>query len=353
VPKHTPAAPTGTFVQNGEIWTISYSDDSFSLKDIIGLTYVRFLLQHPGEEFHAMDLMRGPGVTSQDSTAEAGSRSSGLSIGGLGDAGEMLDPQAKREYRRRLGELRTNLAELRERGDAFRGEQVEAEIDFIERELMRAIGLGGRDRRAASAAQHARVNVGRAIRAALQKISEQHATLGELLGRSIKTGLFCRYVTDPQNPTTWRFSLESRPGCTEANIVPPSVNAAEPNSADAEPYASTPIAERRHLTVLFSELVTSMGLARQLDPEEWQEIVGVYHRAVVQEIERFGGHLAQSVGNRVIAYFGWPIGHDNNAELAARAGLAILNAISKLNEQSALLAGCGKTSITHSKSIYR
>jgi len=55
----------------------------------------------------------------------------------------------------------------------------------------------------------------------------------------------------------------------------------------------------------------------------------------------------------VIAYFGWPIGHDNNAELAARAGLAILNAISKLNEQSALLAGCGKTSITHSKSIYR
>ena len=114
MPSHTPAAQTGTFVQNGDIWTISYGDDSFSLRDVKGLTYLQFLLQHPGEEFHAMDLVRGPGtgVLTDGSAAEAVSSSSGLSIGRLGDAGEMLDPQAKREYRRRLSELRSDLVEV-------------------------------------------------------------------------------------------------------------------------------------------------------------------------------------------------------------------------------------------------
>jgi hypothetical protein len=134
VPSHTPAARIGTFAQNGEFWTISYGGESFSRKDVKGLAYLRFLLQHPGEEFHAMDLVRGTGATvlTHSSAAEATSAASGLSIGGLGDAGEMLDAQAKREYRRRLGELRTELAELRERGDAGHGEKVEAEIDFID-----------------------------------------------------------------------------------------------------------------------------------------------------------------------------------------------------------------------------
>lgn len=171
MPSHTPAVQIGTFAQIGEFWTISYGGDSFSLKNVKGLTYLRFLLQHPGEEFHAMDLVHGTGagVLTNDSAAEAASPASGLSIGGLGDAGEMLDVQAKQEYRRRLGELRADLAELRERGDAVRGEEVEAEIDFIERELVRAVGLGGRDRRAGSAAERARLNVTRAIKSTLQK----------------------------------------------------------------------------------------------------------------------------------------------------------------------------------------
>jgi class 3 adenylate cyclase len=92
--------------------------------------------------------------------------------------------------------------------------------------------------------------------------------------------------------------------------------------------------ERRHLTVLFCDLVNSTNIAAQLDPEEWREIVADYHCAAAQAIERFGGHVAQYQGDGVMAYFGYPEAHDNDAERAARAGLAIVDAISKLNQQS-------------------
>jgi class 3 adenylate cyclase/tetratricopeptide (TPR) repeat protein len=90
--------------------------------------------------------------------------------------------------------------------------------------------------------------------------------------------------------------------------------------------------ERRHLTVLFCDLVGSTEIASHLDPEQWREIVGEYHGAAAQAIERFGGSVAQYLGDGVMAYFGWPEAHDNDAERAARAGLAILDEISKLNE---------------------
>src|SRR5438876_449474 len=86
--------------------------------------------------------------------------------------------------------------------------------------------------------------------------------------------------------------------------------------------------ERRHLTVLFCDLVGSTEIAARLDPEEWREIVADYHRAAAQAIERFGGHVAQYLGDGVMAYFGWPAAHDNDAERAARAGLAILEGVS-------------------------
>jgi class 3 adenylate cyclase len=76
----------------------------------------------------------------------------------------------------------------------------------------------------------------------------------------------------------------------------------------------------------------SWEIASHLDPEEWREIVAEYHHAAAHAIERFGGHVAQYLGDGVMAYFGWPEAHDNDGERAARAGLAILDAISKLNE---------------------
>jgi class 3 adenylate cyclase len=75
--------------------------------------------------------------------------------------------------------------------------------------------------------------------------------------------------------------------------------------------------------VLFCDLVGSTGIATQLDPEEWGETVDGYHRVAAEAITRFGGHVAKYLGDGVMAFFGYPEAHDNDAE---RAGLARLSA---------------------------
>src|SRR6266851_8674090 len=97
------------------------------------------------------------------------------------------------------------------------------------------------------------------------------------------------------------------------------IDVAAPLRSHAEPRGLT--GERRHLTVLFCDLVNSTAISAQLDPEEWREVVAEYHRAAAQAIERFGGQVAQYLGDGAMAFFGYPEAHDNDAERAARAGL--------------------------------
>lgn len=91
------------------------------------------------------------------------------------------------------------------------------------------------------------------------------------------------------------------------------------------------IGERRHLTVLFCDLVGSTAISARLDPEEWREVEAEYLGAVTEAIKRFGGYVAKYLGDGVMAYFGWPVAHDNDAERAARAGLAIVEAVGGLS----------------------
>jgi class 3 adenylate cyclase len=95
------------------------------------------------------------------------------------------------------------------------------------------------------------------------------------------------------------------------------------------------VGERRHLTVLFSDLVGSTEISARLDPEEFRELVADYHRAATEAITAFGGYVAKYLGDGVMAYFGWPEAHDNDAERAARAGLAILEGVAALNDRDA------------------
>jgi class 3 adenylate cyclase/predicted ATPase len=88
--------------------------------------------------------------------------------------------------------------------------------------------------------------------------------------------------------------------------------------------------ERRQLTVMFIDLVGSTELSRQLDPEEMRDIIGSYHNAVSKEIKAYEGHVAKLMGDGVLAYFGWPRAHEDDAERATRAGLATLVATAKL-----------------------
>ncbi len=206
-------AQAARFACNGEYWTIGYADLAFTFRDVKGLSYIQRLLQHPGEEFHALDLVGGLGASVDGERVEthASSLPAGVSMrrGFSGDSGEMLDPQAKQEYRRRLVDLNREMEDSRQLGVTDRADELQSEIDFLKTELSRAVGLGGRNRRAGSTAERARLSVTRAIRSAFQKITEHHEALGELLSRCIRTGSFCSYVPDPQAPLDWQFSNEA------------------------------------------------------------------------------------------------------------------------------------------------
>src|SRR5580693_8844357 len=81
-------------------------------------------------------------------------------------------------------------------------------------------------------------------------------------------------------------------------------------------------AERRQLTVMFCDLVGSTPLSTRFDPEDLREIVGAYHRCVADTVGRFSGFVAKYMGDGVLIYFGYPEAHEDDAERAARAGLA-------------------------------
>jgi hypothetical protein len=121
------------------------------------------------------------------------------------DAGEMIDPQSKAEYGRRLAALREEIEEAREFGDETRIAIAEDEIDALHRELSRALGRTNRSRRANSVTERSRLSVRRAIKVALEQVTAKHPALARHLNSTIKTGLYCSYRPDPRRPPAWRF----------------------------------------------------------------------------------------------------------------------------------------------------
>jgi class 3 adenylate cyclase len=89
-------------------------------------------------------------------------------------------------------------------------------------------------------------------------------------------------------------------------------------------------AERRQLTIMFCDLVGSTELATRLDPEDLRDIIAVYHGRVTEIVTRYGGFAARLMGDGVLAYFGYPLAHEDDAERAVRGGLAIVEAIAGL-----------------------
>jgi class 3 adenylate cyclase len=99
---------------------------------------------------------------------------------------------------------------------------------------------------------------------------------------------------------------------------------------DPAPLASTDAAERRQLTVMFCDLVGSTGMSARLDPEDMREVVRAYQGACSSAIARYDGFVAKFMGDGVLAYFGFPRAHEEDAERAVRAGLDICAAVTKL-----------------------
>jgi tetratricopeptide (TPR) repeat protein len=178
----TPAADGGTdlgfrFVPEGEFWTVSYAALSFKLRDSLGLRYLARLFAQPDQPIHVLELSSGDADAATAVTP--------------GDSGELLDPQAVQSYRRRAEALEAELAEARAWNDAARTNRAREELEFLQAELTRAVGLGGRIRRAGSSSERARSAVQRRIRNVLERIRSQSPELAEILDRSVKTGTYC------------------------------------------------------------------------------------------------------------------------------------------------------------------
>ncbi len=246
------SSENGIFRKEGEFWTVGSGGKPFRLKDSKGLGYLAHLLRHPGTEFHVLDLAGGiAGQRDDDESTESAYglprgdedlKTAGIHIGSLGDAGEMLDEQAKDAYKRRLSELLEELEEAKELGNVERAEQAEQEIDALTRELSRAVGLGGRSRRAASASERARQSVAKTIKSALERIAHSDSAVGDIFSRCIRTGTFCSYQPDPVSPIAWEFAATDGGPTIEAAEQPAASGVPAPSRAD-HPQAAPMVRE--------------------------------------------------------------------------------------------------------------
>jgi predicted ATPase/class 3 adenylate cyclase len=114
-----------------------------------------------------------------------------------------------------------------------------------------------------------------------------------------------------------------------------------PNAAPAPSLIPASSAERRQLTVMFCDLVGSTALASRLDPEDLREVIGVYHRCVAATVACFDGFVAKYIGDGVLLYFGYPQAHEDDAERAVRVGLALVDAIGRLQASERLRVRVG------------
>jgi hypothetical protein len=176
----TPArAPSASAVlgfeltREGDVWLVARGARSFRLKDSRGLQMLSVLLHNPGRELHVLML----GSAGEPMTA--------------GDAGGVIDPRAARAYRQRLEDLRDAEQEAEALGDSERLAAARGEIEQLAQQLAQGLGLGGRERRAASVSERARTNVQRRIKDAIARIEKCDPELGRYLGWTVRTGTFC------------------------------------------------------------------------------------------------------------------------------------------------------------------
>ena len=131
----------------------------------------------------------------------------------------------------------------------------------------------------------------------------------------------------------------------KATAVAPALAQPAPAPRPAPPATPPPATtaeaagERRYLTVMFCDLVGSTAISAQLDAEEWRDLIGAYLDGASAAVTDLGGHVAKKLGDGILALFGYPVAHENDAERAARAALAIQRALAELNRKN---AGSGK-----------
>ncbi len=196
-----PASREAEFRREGDYWTVSWNDNVVRLKDAKGLRYISYLLANPGRQVLACELA----ATETASGERPASIEPGATAPNLGDAGALIDAKARSQYRRRAGDLREELAEAVKLNDIGRAARISAEIEFLRDQITSSVGLGGRNRKAASHSERARLMVTKAIKAAIARVRARDASIGRYLATSIKTGNYCTYEPDSAPPVSWQL----------------------------------------------------------------------------------------------------------------------------------------------------
>jgi class 3 adenylate cyclase len=179
----------------------------------------------------------------------------------------------------------------------------------------------------------------------MQQIADWLKTLGmsEYTDRFVENHIdesIIRELTDQDLKDLGVVSLGHRRKMLRAIRDLGNVSAAVTAPSAPEP-ARREDAERRQLTVMFTDLVGSTALSTKLDPEDMRSVIGAYQKCVAETVVRFDGFVAKYMGDGVLIYFGYPRAHEDDAERAVRAGLSLIDAVGKLRAQEPLQVRIG------------
>jgi predicted ATPase len=191
----TGAVVGNSFIREGEFWSLAYAGTVTRVKDSKGVRDVAKLIAASGHAIAAVDLVSGGGERAEASP-ERGLRTES-------DVGEVLDAEARAQYRARLVELDETISDADRCNDPHRASRARDERTFLIAELGAAVGLAGRPRLALDPAERARKAVAWRVRDSINHIEAAHPALGRHLRHAVRTGSFCVY--DPDQPTVWRL----------------------------------------------------------------------------------------------------------------------------------------------------
>jgi TolB-like protein len=171
------------FRKTDSLWEFRFANKTVKLPEVKGFSDLIYLISRQNEKVHCSELMGGPVI--------------------FQDGEEILDTQAKDDYKKRLLELQEELEEAEEMNDLGRSERLHLEFDQLTDQLAKAMGIGGRTRKIGSSTEKARTAVTWRIRSAIQKIDTLHPQLAKHLSNTIQTGTFCMY--SPENEQLWQL----------------------------------------------------------------------------------------------------------------------------------------------------
>jgi class 3 adenylate cyclase/predicted ATPase len=169
----------------------------------------------------------------------------------------------------------------------------------------------------------------------------------EYTQRFAENGIDLEIVTDLTDQDLEKIGVTSLGHRRKLLRAIANLKAAEKGTPASAAAAAPPVirtadtAERRQVTVMFSDLVGSTALAARMDPEDLRELISAYHKCVAETVRRFGGFVAQYLGDGVVVYFGYPEAHEDDAERAVRAGLEVITALGAIKTPALLQTRVG------------